>query len=203
MMRYTPEPTPAGITLAVLAGGEGSRMGRPKGELCLGNRPILEFLLDRWNWPGPTMLVTAPGREKPPGAESFSREVVDAVAGQGPLRGILTAMESAVTESVVFTTVDMPGVGRPQLNWIAGRSGTLGTMMSRSGAIEPFPSILRVSAIEIVRRRLDAGRRSVHGLSEEPGFEIVPVPEVWEASVWLNLNTPQDWDVFESRTRGE
>ena len=51
------------VTLAILAGGEGSRMGYPKGELRLGGRPILPVLLERFAWEGPTLLVTAPGRQ--------------------------------------------------------------------------------------------------------------------------------------------
>ena len=39
------------------------------------------------------MLVTAPGFERPPGFERFGREVVDPIAGIGPLRGVLTAIE--------------------------------------------------------------------------------------------------------------
>src|SRR5438552_17571218 len=82
-------------TRAILAGGEGSRMGKPKALLEINGRPILAYLLEQFAWPGPTLLVTAPGREKPPGHELFSREVVDPVAGEGPLRGILTALEGS------------------------------------------------------------------------------------------------------------
>ena len=59
------------VTLAVLAGGEGSRMGLPKAELAIQDKPLLTFLLDRLKWPGPTLLVTAPGREHPPGFEQI------------------------------------------------------------------------------------------------------------------------------------
>ena len=40
------------VTLAILAGGAGSRMGMPKGQLILNGRPILEYLLDHLDWPG-------------------------------------------------------------------------------------------------------------------------------------------------------
>ena len=47
------------------------------------------------------MLVTAPGIARPRGAERFDREVVDPVAGLGPLRGLMTALENASTDIVV------------------------------------------------------------------------------------------------------
>ena len=58
------------------------------------------------------MLVTAPGIERPRRAERFDREIADPVAGLGPLRGVLTAMENATTEIVVVATVAV-------LSWVA------------------------------------------------------------------------------------
>src|SRR5437868_426664 len=134
------------ITLAVLAGGEGSRMGQAKSKLRVGDEPILQYLLRLWNWQGPTLLVTAPGRERPPGSESFGREVVDAVAGNGPLQGILSAIDGSETEVVMITTCDMPGVRVEQLDWLVNtllQRNSLGLMLSRNGRVEPFPSIFR------------------------------------------------------------
>ena len=190
----------AGVTLAVLAGGEGSRMGKPKGLLRVHGRPVLEYLLERFEWAGPTLLVTAPGREHPPGWERFTREVTDPVAGLGPLRGILTALEAAQTPLVVVASVDMPGVGREQLEWLVslarGRAGLLGILCRRvSGSgplIEPFPSVFRAEARPVVRRQLESARRALHSLTELPGFELADAPPAWRAPVWSNLNAPAD-----------
>src|SRR5690348_14005110 len=100
----------AETTLAILAGGAGTRMGGPKSALVVRGKPILGYLLDQLRWPGPTMLVTAPGCEQPLGANRFDREVRDPVAGLGPLRGVLTALQNASTDIVVVSTVDAPNV---------------------------------------------------------------------------------------------
>lgn len=188
------------VTLAVLAGGEGSRMGRPKGLLEVRGRPILEHLLDALQWTGPTVLVTAPGREHPPGWRRFDRELVDRVAGQGPLRGVLTALEGLSTPLLVVATVDMPGIGREQLQWIAqaldGRPDVPGCLLRRREAdeiqIEPFPSAFRASAADVIRRRLESNRRSVRLLLEDGGFVALDAPPDWPKQVWLNLNRPED-----------
>ena len=78
-------------TLVVLAGGEGKRMGFAKSHLVLDGTPVLLRLLDQLAWPGPTLLVTARGREHPPGWKRFDRELTDCVDGEGPLRAIQTA----------------------------------------------------------------------------------------------------------------
>jgi len=185
-------------TLAVLAGGRGSRMGRAKGLLTVGGRPILAHLLDRLAWPGPTLLVTAPGRERPPAWERFDAEAVDPVADEGPLRGVLTALDAAATPWLAVTTVDMPGVFRQQFEWLAGQlpGHGHGVMCDRPAGdrrqVEPFPLLLRTTAADAVRERLGQHRRSVHALAAEPGFAVVAAPAAWPGSAWVNLNTPGD-----------
>ena len=194
------------VTLAILAGGEGSRMGRPKGLLEIGGKPILAYLMEKLRWPGPTLLVTGPGREKPPGSELFSREVVDAVAGEGPLRGVLTALEGCSTSIVVVATVDMPGIGAQQLVWLIGElkvwEDAMGVMCLRtSGRLEPFPAAFRGEAVELVRRRLAGNDRSVHSLAEDQAIVALRCPRDWPESVWTNLNRPEDVRVWESASK--
>jgi molybdopterin-guanine dinucleotide biosynthesis protein A len=185
-----------GVTLAILAGGEGSRMGMPKGELRVGGEPILAYQLRQIAWDGPTMLVTAPGREGPPGHEAFDREVVDPFGGLGPLRGVLTALEQAATPLVVVATVDMPGVRAEQLRFLVAelhrRAGALGVMMRWGGGVEPFPCAFQTGATAVVARELQEGRRAVHSLCRHDGFAAVYAPRNWDARVWTNLNQPGD-----------
>lgn len=174
-------------------------MGMPKGMLELGGRPIVKYLLSRFAWPGPTLLVTAPGREHPPGAARFDREVPDPEAGLGPLRGVLTALEHLHTPLLLVTAVDMPGIGRGQLEWyvraIADHPDADGLMATRPAEtgplLEPLPCILRPRAGELVAARLSSGRRSLHGLASGPRFVTVPAP-AWPAGVWWNVNRPED-----------
>jgi molybdopterin-guanine dinucleotide biosynthesis protein A len=196
---------PADVTLAILAGGEGSRMGVPKGRLLLNGRPILHALLDRLDWPGPSLLVTAPGRERPPGAERFSRECVDPVASVGPLRGLLTALEHAPTPRVVLAAVDMPLVRREQLAWLvtalAARPGVAGLLTTRP-RVEPFPSAFdRDAAAPLVRAALSSGRRALHSLLDDPAIQSVPAPADWPAETWTNLNRPEDLDALGAASR--
>lgn len=190
-------------TLAVLAGGAGSRMGRPKGELRVAGVPVLARLLNAVAWPGPTLLVTAPGRERPPGSERFDAEAIDAFADQGPLRGVYTAL-TAAGGPVVVTTVDMPGVGRDVLDWLADTLGAGVALMTRTadGRIEPFPAAFAPAALATIERHLRDGRRSVHGLAGEPGVAVPDAPAAWPAATWTNLNTPADWASFVAGVTG-
>ena len=189
------------IPLAILAGGQGSRMGHPKGELRIGGTPILQYLLEQCSWPGPTLLVTAPGRQHPPGWESFDREAVDPVAGEGPLRGIVTALENfSDAESIVVTTCDMPRVTRQMLDHLltrlAGDPTALGMMIQRADIIEPFPFTLRTTSLDLLRERLNQRARSLHSLAKLPQFRLIAPPPDWDERVWTNLNAPEDYRRF-------
>jgi molybdopterin-guanine dinucleotide biosynthesis protein A len=188
-------------TLAILAGGEGRRMGGPKALLRVGGRPILAYLLDRFRWAGPTLLVTAPGRERPPGAELFGREVIDPTRGEGPLRGVLTALEAATTEVAVVTTCDMPRVDAQQLAWLADELSTRATsqilMLTRDGRIEPFPLAIRRATLPLLREHFDRGGRSMHSIVDIPGAVTVRAPAEWSDDVWTNVNTPDDLAAFD------
>lgn len=186
--------------LAILAGGAGSRMGFPKSLLKLGDRPILAYLYERFAWPGPTLLVTSPGRERPPGWDLFTAEVVDPEADLGPLRGLLTALEHAATEVVVVATVDMPCVTREQLSWLAEQLGDRETVFCRvAGRVEPFPSAFRRSFAKAVGEQLASGDASMQALARRAEVRVVDPPGDWGAETWTNLNRPDDLSQWLSR----
>src|SRR5438477_622200 len=123
------------VTLAILAGGAGTRMGMPKSALKISGTPILQYLIERFDWLGPSLLVSGPGNERPTGCELFDREVTDPVAGEGPLRGMLTALQNASTELVAMVSVDMPAITREMLQClievVRHDSGATGAMFVR------------------------------------------------------------------------
>jgi molybdenum cofactor guanylyltransferase len=184
-------------TLAVLAGGAGSRMGMPKALLQIDGKPILQWTLQRIQWPGPTLLVTAPAIANPPGREHFTACATDPEDGLGPLRGILTALENLSTPSMVVIPVDMPHIERAHLDWLLDRlperPKILG-LFCRPGSsdqIEPLPCAIRAEARQFIAARLRAGHRSVQELARDPSFGVIEAPDTWPPETWMNLNDPQ------------
>jgi molybdopterin-guanine dinucleotide biosynthesis protein A len=197
-------PATENVTLAVLAGGESSRMGVPKSHIEIDGKPILQWMLQRLAWPGPKMLVVSPGHENPPGHEIFTTQVSDPQSGRGPLRGVLTALENLKTPLVVIATVDMPGIEKSQLDWLIGalnaRDDLQLLMPSRlvNGKVqaEPFPSVWRAGAIDAVRSQIEKGDPSVKMLGKSKVGSLILAPHSWAGSVWTNLNTPEELESF-------
>jgi len=201
--RKPPAQAKLGPTLAVLAGGRGERMGQPKGMLKVGDKPILEYLLTRFAWLGPTLLVTSPGREDPPAADAFDLEVADPVEGMGPMRGLLTTLENTSTPLVLVTSVDMPLVGGEQLVWLMKKieehPEAAVIMIEHNGRIEPFPAVFRQEAKQAIETELKTGKGSLQALAKSPGFIVLPAPPQWSDDIWTNLNEPADLAAFEQR----
>jgi molybdopterin-guanine dinucleotide biosynthesis protein A len=193
-------------TLAVIAGGQGERMGLPKSHLKFKEQPILEWLLRCMRWPGPTLLVTAPAVAHPPAADLFNCEAIDPVDGLGPLRGLLTALEQSSTPIVAAITVDMPAVRTPMLARLvavlAAQPEVTGVMyrvpIQEGYQLEPFPSAFYRAARQQIVARLGADERSVQALAGLPGFLSLEAPLEWPANSWANLNTPEEFSAFEA-----
>jgi molybdopterin-guanine dinucleotide biosynthesis protein A len=188
----------ADLTLALLAGGTGARMGGAKSALAVGGEPILTWLYRRLGWRGPTLLVTAPGNRAPAGAGSFDREAVDPVDGAGPVQGILTALHAADTPLLVVAPVDMPLLRREQLQEIAAallKSKWQGIACTRrvdgKTWVEPFPCAFRSTAVDAVERYFHAGHRSLRGLRDAGICGTFDATD-WPDETWINLNTPDD-----------
>jgi molybdopterin-guanine dinucleotide biosynthesis protein A len=102
---------------------------------------------------------------------------------------------------------DMPLVEPQQLIWVveqlAAKPQCQGVMCCRNengqNLIEPFPSAFRGTAAELIRQRMSAGRRSLHGLCELPEFCAASAPGDWPARTWTNLNDPQQLAAFVAR----
>jgi molybdopterin-guanine dinucleotide biosynthesis protein A len=148
------------------------------------------------------MLVLAPHQPLPRGSDRCDRVVRDDEPGQGPLRGILTALRNATTSLLIVATVDMPMIAHDHLAWLAdqlaARPDALGVFLTRD-EIEPFPSAYRTTASAAIASQLEANRRAVRALTKLPGFVTLPVPANWPDETWTNLNKPEDLARFNDR----
>jgi molybdopterin-guanine dinucleotide biosynthesis protein A len=186
-------------------------MGRPKGLLTIAGRPILQHILEGAQWDGPTLLVTSPGRQSPPGADGFDAEVTDPVAGLGPMRGILTALEYVRTEQIVVSPVDMPSIGAEPFHWLANalheRVGAMALLIERASSsevvLEPLPAAFRQGARNELQQRIEQGKLSLHRLAECDLVQTIRAPESWPEVVWNNLNFPKDLVEFEQKTHAD
>jgi molybdenum cofactor guanylyltransferase len=108
---------PMGATGAVLAGGRGRRMGRPKALVELAGRPLIAYPLEAITAAGLEALVVAkPDSELPALDCRVVRERPEPVH---PLAGLVAALDAAGSKPVVALAGDMPFVPAQLVAWLA------------------------------------------------------------------------------------
>jgi molybdopterin-guanine dinucleotide biosynthesis protein A len=183
-------------TLAILAGGASTRMGRDKALLDDGRGPVLARLAAVGLQCGLPVLVV--GRLAP--ADWPLPEVgfvVDDQPGAGPLGGLATALAHAAP--VLAVACDLAGLTTQALTWLrhtAGRTSLVdGLVTTRNGLIEPLFACYTARCRPLIARRLAGGQRAMHRLIADGDFHHAPLPAtLWPAVV--NLNTPEEWRRF-------
>jgi molybdopterin-guanine dinucleotide biosynthesis protein A len=122
------------------------------------------------------------------------RGIADLYPGEGPLGGILTALEHSRSEWNLILACDMPCAEAPFLRRLLGAARESGAdaLLPRGpgGLVEPLCAVYRRSALEPVARRFAAGTRKITTALEGLAVSMLDVQEV---TPFQNLNTPEDW----------
>lgn len=181
--------------IAVLAGGESRRMGQDKAALVWQGRPLLERIVQAARQVVPLVLVA--GRPQPPDwAVPDAPFLPDALPGEGPLRGLESALAFAAPAAVLTVACDMPLLSPDALRWLIAQAclaspGMDGLAVRNKGQWEPLFSIYFARCLPRVRERLALGQRSLHRLIETGSFASADAPP-WVCAQLVNVNTPAD-----------
>lgn len=122
--------------------------------------------------------------------------VPDDHPGDGPLGGILTALDAcADAEAVMVVSCDLPWLTAATVRAVAGAIGDHDAAVAVGDRTEPLCTVWRSSAAIAIRSSFTAGERAVHRMLSALNVADVAVDP---ASV-CNVNAPAD---LERGTRG-
>lgn len=179
---------------ALLAGGNSRRMGQPKGELRLGDRPLAA-------WPAGALqsvsqyCIQVGGA--PLGELSWPR-VPDGREAAGPAAGLEAALLYAPGAAVAVCAIDVPFVPAELLRHALDRvrSGAPAAAPHWNGTWHPLCGAVGPQLLPALTRWLDSGRRDLQALFDSVGAEPISAARLrtWgEPEVLLmNVNTPED-----------
>jgi molybdopterin-guanine dinucleotide biosynthesis protein A len=128
--------------------------------------------------------------------------IADLYPGEGPLGGILTALQHTSAEWNLIVACDMPEITPVFLrglldhaNEAEAQHGGCDVLLpySPNGRPEPLCAVYRRSVRETVERHFTQGVRKVTAALE--GVAVVRL-DVAEALSFQNVNTPEDWAVY-------
>ena len=183
----------ARVTGIVLAGGRSTRFGADKLRADVRGRPLLEHpILALAEACGEVLVALAPDASEPtlPGVAGVPIRVVrDAVAGAGPLAGLVAGLEAAGEGIALVVGGDQPDL-RPELLRLLVSSLGAGdaAVLADGDAPRSLPLVVRRDpALVVARRVLGSERRSLLGVVF--GLGAVVVPE----SAWRVVDPDGSW----------
>lgn len=173
----------------VLAGGASRRMGQDKALLEDGGVPLLTRVAEVVSAAAGYCAVVAPaGRYEGLGVPVLA----DLWPGEGPLGGILTALERQRAEWNLVVAVDMPFLEASFLRGLLREGKQAGRSLApvhADGGLEPLCGVYHLGDLDRLRCFFSAGGRSVKGALREIGVATVPALE----KMLVNVNTPEQW----------
>jgi molybdopterin-guanine dinucleotide biosynthesis protein A len=193
---------PNHILGVILAGGQSRRFGGgDKGFADLDGRPVLSHVIERFRPQIGRLILNANGDLSR--FASFGLEVVAdrEIPGQGPLSGILTALEWAKRHApdctaVATVSTDVPFLAPNLIQRLEAERGDGVAIAVSAGRRHPTIAIWPLTSREAVADALQRGALSVDALAAELNAVAVPFPmgEIDGVTIdpFFNVNRPED-----------
>jgi molybdenum cofactor guanylyltransferase len=191
----------------VLAGGASSRFGRDKALVCFGTTPLLLEIVELAKSCTPKIAVVA-GAQRYAGLEGHLEIIEDRWPGEGPLGGIITALQhTTATDSAaewnLILSCDMPFLTAEWLEFLVARARasapeTQVILPHSAHGPEPLCACYRTRAAEPLKNVFDLGIRKVTQALKQVPTEVLD-ESVWKrfdsaGRLFWNMNTPADFE---------
>jgi len=187
----------------VLAGGGSTRFGRDKALVEIGGAPMLLWMrLLLGDITKEVNVIAAPHKYAALGVTSLG----DRWEGQGPLAGIITALQTTEEIGVgaewnLIVGCDMPFLTREWLTYLAERAQASGAevLAPRSAqGLEPLCACWRTSAAAKLQQVFESGTRKITEAMKCLHMEVVDEAD-WKrfdtaGRLFWNMNTAADYD---------
>jgi molybdenum cofactor guanylyltransferase len=171
-------------------------MGKDKALIPLGDKPLIEHVLERVQGLGTEVLITSNNPE--PLSYLGIRLVQDRDPGAGALSGLLTALEAAHGDYLLIAACDMPFISTELFRYMLQRTKNFDVVIPYwNGYYEPMHAIYAKTCMPAVKRTLACNKqRLVSFFPEVRVLQICdPVLGAFDHSgkTFFNINTPQDF----------
>ena len=171
------------------------RMGRPKPELHLGDRRLIDRAVDLCRSVLPRVLVIRGNHPRIP--DLTVPQIPDTWPWHGALGGIHTGLRACPDTGALVLACDMPLMEADFLAFLSSHAadGDVIVPRSRSG-LQPLCAVYQPACLPAVERALRAGKRQVIALYPEVNTRELALIEHprWapREDLFTNLNTPSE-----------
>lgn len=186
------------LTVAIVAGGQSSRMGTDKAFVEIAGRPLIAHLLDRIADLGQAETILIANHSAAYAHLGLSI-FPDVLPGKGSLGGIYTALHASRSPYTLALACDMPFVSPTLLRHLIGlAAGDAFDVIvpTVAGYPQGLHALYGRACLDPIRTRLDADRLKVIGFYPDVRVRAVDEAEYGpldpEGYALFNVNTPED-----------
>jgi len=153
------------VTAIVLAGGKGKRLGQAKATLKLGDRTIIEEVVDKMNGlAGDVLVVTSPIQDDLPRGLP-AKVYTDIHPGRSALGGVYTGLVKSSTEYNLVVACDMPFLNLELLTYMMSLAPGVDMVTIKVGSnVEPLHAVYSKSCIGYIEDMFERGDLQVSHL---------------------------------------
>ena len=193
------------ITGIILCGGKSSRMQTNKALLKLGEKTIIENIVDEMRKVFDAVIISANV------CDEFSflnlPMIKDSYIDRGPLSGIYSGLQYSNTQKNFITTCDLPLIKSEMIEYIiktdSEKDIIIPTINSKP---ERLFGVYKKSVLNIIDEIFTASvqdkyiKGSVYDLHQQAEVENVEISNlsIYNESLFVNMNTPEDYEKVKS-----
>lgn len=188
--------TPLPVTVAIMAGGKSSRMGRDKGLCFFRGKALVSYAIETLQPLCGRILISANNEIEDYSA--FGLEVLpDEVKGIGPMGGILTCLRQSETQHNLVLSCDTPFVSTQLFEFLLNNIEKRQVVVPvHSGfLLEPLAAYYATNVLSELNRFVESGDYKMMNFFKKVNFGRLAVDELlpsFSGKLFQNLNTPDD-----------
>ncbi|SUZ91413.1 uncharacterized protein METZ01_LOCUS44267 [marine metagenome] len=186
-------------TAVVLAGGQSVRMGQDKSMIPLGDKRMIERVLDKVGEVcSELIVVTGKGYDLEWLKALYNiQQVEDVEIGAGPLCGLYSGLLASTNEFNFVVGCDMPFLNTSLVKWLLSEAGSNDVVAGVvNGEKQTLHAVYSKNCIQAIRTLLSSERTSLKSLLEQVKTRLVPETELKirdpELRSFYNINTSID-----------
>ncbi len=189
------------LSVAILAGGQSSRMGQNKALLTLHGKSLIQHVLTTAEALNPAEILIVTNTP-----DSYAhldyRMIADIHVGHGAISGIMSALSHSKTDHVLVIACDMPFVKTELLHLLINQAKSdiyQVIVPTVAGYPQGVLAIYHKSSLARINQAIEAGQYKLKEVLESLESVVYVDESLWQAIdphrlSFTNLNTPADFD---------
>ncbi len=152
------------VVSIVLAGGKNLRLGRNKALEKVGDKPLIERVIERLKPLSNQILVVTSGQQFELPVAGDVKILVDIYPDKGPLGGIYTGLLASQSSPNIVVACDMPFLNSRLLSYMIEMSSGFDAVVPRLGErrLEPLHAVYSSNCLESMKSQLELNQLEVN-----------------------------------------